>query len=134
MKAYGGMEVYIHAFLTSALLGGECLASRPSRFTPGGSWVGPRTGPDDVEKTKILRLPRLNLRPLGRPARNQSLYRLRCTGFCIFPRRDKDINSSLHHYVQTGSALLLAFYKIGSLGFFPGSKAVRNARSFSCLP
>jgi hypothetical protein len=29
----GGVE-YIHAFLTSALDGGECSASRPARFTP----------------------------------------------------------------------------------------------------
>jgi hypothetical protein len=57
MKAYGGMEVYLHAFLTSALDGGEWSASRPGRFipkvrTPGTSWVGgcvgPRTGLDPV--------------------------------------------------------------------------------------
>jgi hypothetical protein len=24
MKAYGGVDVYIHVFLTSALVGGEC--------------------------------------------------------------------------------------------------------------
>jgi hypothetical protein len=35
MKAYGGVDVYIHIFLTSALAGGEWSASRPSRFTPG---------------------------------------------------------------------------------------------------
>jgi hypothetical protein len=34
MKAYGGMDVYIHIFLTSALVGGEWSASRPGRFTP----------------------------------------------------------------------------------------------------
>jgi hypothetical protein len=32
---YWGMEVYIHAFLISALDGGEWSASRPGRFTPG---------------------------------------------------------------------------------------------------
>jgi hypothetical protein len=46
MKAYGGVDVYIHIFLTSALTGGECSASRPGRFTPGihwiGGWVDPR--------------------------------------------------------------------------------------------
>jgi hypothetical protein len=42
----------------------------------GGS-VDPRAGPDDVEKRKFLTLPGLELRPLGRPACNQSLYRLR---------------------------------------------------------
>jgi hypothetical protein len=62
MKAYEGVDVYIHVFLTSALVGGEWLASRPGRFTPGerdpgthwaGGWVGPRAGLDDVEKRKI---------------------------------------------------------------------------------
>jgi hypothetical protein len=86
MKAYGGVDIQIHVFLTSALVGGEWSASRPSRFTPGegargthwiGGWVGPRAGLDDVEKRKFLTIPGLELRPLGRPARSQSLYQLR---------------------------------------------------------
>jgi hypothetical protein len=39
--------------------------------------VDPRVGPVDVEKRKFLTLPGLELQPLGRPARSQSLYRLR---------------------------------------------------------
>jgi hypothetical protein len=35
VKTYGGMEVYLHEFLTSALEGGEWLVSRTTRFTPG---------------------------------------------------------------------------------------------------
>jgi hypothetical protein len=35
MKAYGGVDVYIHIFLTSALAGGYLSASRPGRYTPG---------------------------------------------------------------------------------------------------
>jgi hypothetical protein len=35
MKTYGGMEVQLHAFLTSAPDGGEGSASCPGRFTPG---------------------------------------------------------------------------------------------------
>jgi hypothetical protein len=75
--------------LTSALVGGEWSASRPYRFTPGesatgthwiGGWVDPRAGLDDVEKIKFLTLPGLELRPLDRPARSQSLYRLRYPG------------------------------------------------------
>jgi hypothetical protein len=59
MKTYGGVDVYIHIFLTSALVGGEWSASRHGRFTPGeiaagthwlGGWVDPRAGLDDVEK------------------------------------------------------------------------------------
>jgi hypothetical protein len=45
--------------------------------------VDPRVGLNDVEKRKFLTLPALELRPLGRSARSQSLYRLRypgCTG------------------------------------------------------
>jgi hypothetical protein len=54
MNAYGGVDVYIHVFLTSTLAGGEWSTSRPARFTPGtrwiGGWVDPRAGVDDVEK------------------------------------------------------------------------------------
>jgi hypothetical protein len=42
--------------------------------------VGPRTALDDVEMRKISPLPGLKLRPLVRPARSQSLYRLRYPG------------------------------------------------------
>jgi hypothetical protein len=58
MKAYGGVDVQIHIFLTSALVGGEWSASRPCHFTPGkeapapiGYEVGdPRAGLDDMKK------------------------------------------------------------------------------------
>jgi hypothetical protein len=39
--------------------------------------MDPRAGLDDVEKREFLTLPGLELRPIGRPARSQSLYRLR---------------------------------------------------------
>jgi hypothetical protein len=68
-------------FLTSALYGGEWSASRPNRFTPGtnciGGWVAPIIGLDDVERRKIVLLPRLELH---RPARSLSLYRLSYPG------------------------------------------------------
>jgi hypothetical protein len=90
MKAYGGVDVYTHVFLTSALAGGEWSISRPCRFIPGesapgthwiGCWVDPRAGLDDLEKRKFLTTPPgLELRPLRRPARSQSLYRLRYPG------------------------------------------------------
>jgi hypothetical protein len=85
MKTYGGVDASIHIFLTSALVGGEWSASRLGRFTSGErapgahwieDWVGSRTGLDDVKRRKILPLPGLELRPLSRPARSQSLYRL----------------------------------------------------------
>jgi hypothetical protein len=42
--------------------------------------VGPRAGLDDVEMRKFLTLQGLELRPLGRPAHIQSLYRLSYSG------------------------------------------------------
>jgi hypothetical protein len=57
MKTYEGVEVYFHAFLTSALDGGEWSASRLGHFIPGenvsgtdliGGFVGPRAGLDEV--------------------------------------------------------------------------------------
>jgi hypothetical protein len=62
MKAYWGVEVQLHAFLTLALNGGEWSASRPGRFTPRerapgthwiGGWVGPKAGLDAVLKRKL---------------------------------------------------------------------------------
>jgi hypothetical protein len=83
------VDVWIQIFLTSVLVGGKWSASRPCRFTPGekalgthwvGGWVGPRADLDDVEKTKFLTLPGLELRTLGCAARSQALYRLRYPG------------------------------------------------------
>jgi hypothetical protein len=83
---YGGVDVKTHVFLTSVLIAGEWSASRPGRFTLGdrahgthciGGWAGPRAGLDDMKEWKFLPPPGLELQPLGRPARSQSLYRLR---------------------------------------------------------
>jgi hypothetical protein len=70
MKTYGGVDVQIHIFSTSALVAGEWSASRPSRCIPEErapgthwieGWVGPRAGLDDMEKKKFLTLPGLKL-------------------------------------------------------------------------
>jgi hypothetical protein len=72
MKAYWGMDVDSHIFLTSALVGGKWLASRLCRFTSVerildthliGDWVGPRAGLGYVDKRKFLTLHRLELQP-----------------------------------------------------------------------
>jgi hypothetical protein len=70
MKAYGGVGVQIHIFLTSAVVGGELSVSRSCLFITGekasgtqwiGGWVGPRTGLDDMDKRKYLLLPGLKI-------------------------------------------------------------------------
>jgi hypothetical protein len=83
MKAYGRVDVQIHIFLTSALVGGEWSASRPGCSTSGerapgtlwiGGWVDPRASLDDMKKRKFLTLLGLELRPLGRPASGYTDY------------------------------------------------------------
>jgi hypothetical protein len=79
---YGGVDVWIHIFLTLALAGGEWSASHPGHFTPGeralgthwiGGWMDPRACLDDVEKRKFLTLLGLELQPLS-SAHSQLLY------------------------------------------------------------
>jgi len=62
LTTYCGVDVWLHAFLTSALDGGQWSASRPGRFTPRergpgthwiGGWVGPIVGLNAVAKRKI---------------------------------------------------------------------------------
>jgi hypothetical protein len=62
MKTYWGMEVQLHAFLTSALEGDEWLALGPGCFTRWetaprtrwlGGWVGPRAGLGTVAKREL---------------------------------------------------------------------------------
>jgi hypothetical protein len=90
MNTYWGMDVQIHIFYNSALVGGERSASRPCRLIPEerapgthciGGWAGPRFGLDDVENRRFLTLQGLELQPFGRAARSQSLYRLSYPGF-----------------------------------------------------
>jgi hypothetical protein len=73
------VDVYIHIFLISALIGGVWSASRPGRFTPGdrapgihwnGGWVDPRAAPDHVEKRNFYNLPGHELRSLGHQPRS----------------------------------------------------------------
>jgi hypothetical protein len=103
MKTYGGVDVYIHIFLTLALVGGKWSASCPGRFTSVeraygthwiGGWMDPRAGLDDMEKRKFLTLPGLELRLLSRPARSQSLYRL------SYPGSVKYILYFIRHYTD----------------------------------
>jgi hypothetical protein len=103
--------------LFSALEGGEWSASRPGRFTPGThwipGWVNPRAGLDAVKKRKFFTLPGLELRPLARPARRQSLYRLCypqnvkyicCTFIDVFIMMT-EATTSVHMYVLNTECL-----------------------------
>jgi hypothetical protein len=79
MKTYVRVDVWIHVLLSSEFYGGEWSPSHLAFFVSGeratgthsiGGWVGPRAGLDDVEKRKILLLAGLELRLLGRSARD----------------------------------------------------------------
>jgi hypothetical protein len=59
--------------------------------------VGPRASLDNVEKRKFLSLPGLEPRPLGRPGRSQSLYRLRYPGFFNSVYKAENINFSIQN-------------------------------------
>jgi hypothetical protein len=45
MKTYGGVNIQIRVFLTSALVGGEWSVSRPGSFTLGARVLGGPGGP-----------------------------------------------------------------------------------------
>jgi hypothetical protein len=79
------------------------ISFTPGRFTPEkrapgthciGDWVESRAVLDEVERRKFLTLPELEPRPLGRPARCHSLYRLRYP--CDIR---KQVNFFGHHFV-----------------------------------
>jgi hypothetical protein len=86
MKEYRRVDVWIHVFFTSALVRGEWSASCLGRFTSGG--MSPRYPLDRTlggsknrsgwrREEKFLILLGLELRPLRRPTRSWSPYRLR---------------------------------------------------------
>jgi hypothetical protein len=61
MKMYGGVEVWLYAFLISAPGGGQWSVSPPGHFNPRerapdpfwiGGWAGSRAAMDAVEKRK----------------------------------------------------------------------------------
>jgi hypothetical protein len=89
------MYRYIHVFLTWALVGGEWSASRPGRFTPrerasGTYWIGGLSAPQNrterCGEEKILASAGTRTPTPRRPARSQSLYRLRYPGSTVFSK------------------------------------------------
>jgi hypothetical protein len=114
MKTYGGVDVQTHVFLTSALVGGEWSASRSGRFIPASHWIGVWVGLIAGLMTwrQFLTLPGLKLRPLGRPARSQSLYRLRAV--LALPCNEKGLLTS--QSVPVRLYAFKAFYPVRPLG------------------
>jgi hypothetical protein len=89
----------------SALFWAEWWALRSHRFILGeraldwiGGWVNPKAGLDDMEKWKLLTLPRLELRPLGCPPVDSGY-----TGPCRAGYSTRVMfmlgTSDLHHYI-----------------------------------
>jgi hypothetical protein len=75
VKTYWGVEVLLHASLTSALDEGELSDSCPGRFTPREripgthwirDWVVPRAGLDAMRKRKILSMHKLFMKRVFR--------------------------------------------------------------------
>jgi hypothetical protein len=140
MKECGGVDVFIYVFLTSALVRSESAVSRPCRFTTEerlhgthwiGVWVDLRAGVDNVEKWQFLSLSGLELRHLGRPARSQSLYRLRYAAHnnnknCIYL-----FTYLLLHFIRAVVIRYLYTSHFMYLCFFPNWKASIHARSLN---
>jgi hypothetical protein len=133
MKTYAEMDIWIRAFLTSALLGGEWSASQPVRFTPEGrapgthwvgGWVGPRIGLDDLGNRKILPLAGLEIRPLCSPALSQSLYLLHYPG-SSFLHCETKLMCTVSFYMEQESE----HGKIVTASTFPNFKRGCNTRA-----
>jgi hypothetical protein len=82
MKAHGEVDVQIHVFLTSALVGGEWSASRPCRgkspwYPLGRRLGGPQSRPGRYGEKKSL-VPTGTRTQIHRSCRPMSLYRLSC--------------------------------------------------------
>jgi hypothetical protein len=63
LKAYGGVNVWIHVFLNFVQVGGEWSGSLSGSLTPKekapgthgiGGWEDPRTGLDDMKKWEFV--------------------------------------------------------------------------------
>jgi hypothetical protein len=68
--------------------------------------MDPRAGLDDVEKRKFfLTLPGFQLRPLGRPARSQSLYRLCYPGSKYISKKNGENSNRYINYTYTKSGV-----------------------------
>jgi hypothetical protein len=112
MKAYRGVDLKIHVFLTSALVVSGQLhtpAALPLEKSPTGThWIGgcvdQRAGLDDAEERKFLTSTELG--PLSRPTHSQSLYRLSCPDSLFIFRIKRNVfkkykASIVHHIIKS---------------------------------
>jgi hypothetical protein len=87
--------------------------SRSDRISPFSVWTGGlmglTIGLDDVERRQFLILPGLELWPLGRPARSQSLYRLSYPGSCTALRENTFLIKRSEVYVGVFHSVELCF-------------------------
>jgi hypothetical protein len=108
--------------------------------------MGPKIWLDDVEYRKFSPLPDLELRPLGHPARSQTLYRLLCTLFptlletCIAKEYRLDSRGSIRgkardfsalHSVKTGSKVHPASHSMFTGDSFRGIRRLRRETGHS---
>jgi hypothetical protein len=126
MKAYGGVDVYIHIFLTSALIGGEWSASRPGRFTPGERapfthWIGGcgRRGEEKILDHTGTRTPTPRSSSL-------SLYRLSCPGSYVY--------IYIYIYIYIYKRIILKLIAVEFDHLFPISESDSTTRRNAILP
>jgi hypothetical protein len=130
--------MYRSTFSISTLDGGEWLPSHPSRFIPRertfcihriGGGMGLRAGLGDMKEWTFLTLPGLELRPLSRPARSQSIYRLRSLNSNCIQYRTK-IRKKVYGFVSIGRTMIdrlcglvirVLGYRSGGPGSIPGT-------------
>jgi hypothetical protein len=110
MKTYGGVDVQICDFLTSALVAGEWSALSHSCYNPGTHWIEGwlrhRTDLDGVEKGKSWPYLDSNFN-LCHPARNQSLYRLRyCENHSFLDKRSNNNRCRVMYFQAKRLSLL----------------------------
>jgi hypothetical protein len=91
-----------------------------------GGWVGPTTGVDHMEEWKFLTLPWLELQPLGRPARSQSVYWPHYRGSHIKYREIKIYVRNLVTVTEESFFLKLEVLIIASFGMLRRMALVRT--------
>jgi hypothetical protein len=119
MKAYGGVDVYIHIFLTFGTSWWWVVSFTPRPLYPRGkSPLYPLDRNQSqsgwhVEKRKFLTLPGLKLRPLGHPACSQSLYRLSYPGSLVIEAHK---NTKIQSAIQSRKHYTLPSHLGGRMG------------------